>query len=98
MKAQHSSATGVWGTARELVDLARATLGRIDLDPFSDAATATGARAKLLRSQASRLAAGATAPPHASAVALLPALDPAEAERQRAIFALVGGRLGEVRL
>ena len=34
MKAQHSSATGVWGTARELVDLARATLGRIDLDPF----------------------------------------------------------------
>lgn len=240
MKAQHSSATGVWGTARELVDLARATLGRIDLDPFSDAAwnatigadrilterddafrcawfdnaptaaqlldaswdaesfarepwrstaivngpgdptgdaikrawrltewhhragflgggciwiafnvgqlqtlqnsgaprsllsfpllitssrvryvespatertrlakladverklrTATGARAKLLRSQASRLAAGATAPPHASAVALLPAHDPREAERQRAIFALVGGRLGEVRL
>lgn len=238
MKAQHSSATGVWGTARELVDLARATLGGIDLDPFTDAAwnaivgadriitaredafrcawfdegptareilagdltawetparpataivngpgdptgdaikrawrltewhhragflgggciwiafnvgqlqtlqnsgaprsllsfpllitssrvryvespaterarlakladverklrTATGARAKLLRSQASRLAAGATAPPHASAVALLPAHDPREAERQRAIFALVGGRLGEVRL
>lgn len=238
MKAQHSSATGVWGTARELVDLARATLGGIDLDPFTDAAwnaivgadriitaredafrcawfdegptareilagdltawetparpataivngpgdpsgdaikrawrltewyhhngflaggavwiafnvgqlqtlqnagaprsllsfpllitssrvryvespaterarlakladverklrTAAGARAKLLRSQASRLAAGATAPPHASAVALLPAHDPREAERQRAIFALVGGRLGEVRL
>ena len=33
MKAQHSSATGVWGTARELVDLARATLGRIDFGP-----------------------------------------------------------------
>lgn len=238
MKAQHSSATGVWGTARELVDLARATLGWIDLDPFTDAAwnatigadriitaredafrcawfddgpsareilagdltvwnlprhaataivngpgdpsgdvikrawrltewyhrngflaggaiwiafnvgqlqtlqnagaprsllsfpllitssrvrylespataaererklaeveralrKATGARAKALRAKASRLAAGASAPPHASAVALLPAHDPAEAERQRSIFALVGGRLGEVRL
>lgn len=249
MKAQHSSATGVWGTARELVDLARATLGRIDLDPFSDPTwnatigaerilterddafscrwfgsdsfpsaadilagendddgnrpaslylsmrprpstaivngpgdpsgdaikrawrltewhhragflgggciwiafnvgqlqtlqnagaprsllsfplliassrvryvespataaarhrqlagverslrTATGRRAKLLRAQASRLAAGATAPPHASAVALLPAHNPREADRQRQIFALVGGRLGEVRL
>ncbi len=238
MKAQHSSATGVWGTARELVDLARATLGGIDLDPFTDAAwnaivgadriitaredafrcawfdegptareilagdltawetparpataivngpgdpsgdaikrawrltewyhrngflaggavwiafnvgqlqtlqnagaprsllsfplliassrvrylespataasrarkladveralrKATGARAKRLRAQASRLAGGAAAPPHASAVALLPAHDPTEADRQRAIFAAVGGRLGEVRL
>ena len=60
--------------------------------------TATGRRAKLLRAQASRLAAGATAPPHASAVALLPAHNPREADRQRQIFALVGGRLGEVRL
>ena len=53
MKAQHSSATGVWGTARELVDLARAARREHD---------------------------------------------PTEADRQRAIFAAVGGRLGEVRL
>lgn len=238
MKAQHSSSTGVWGTAREIVDLTRATLGEIHLDPFSDPAwnqivgadrilteeddafscqwfpdsppaseildgigaynlprctsstgivngpgdptgdaikrawlltywhyragwigggaiwvafnigqlqtlqnsgaprsllsfpllitssrvrylespateaarlrklaevkraleKATGAKARKLKAQASRLAAGASAPPHASAVVLLPAHDPKEAERQRQIFALVGGRLGEVRL
>lgn len=241
MRAQHSSATPEWGTARELVDLTRATLGAIDLDPFSDPAwnaivgaeriltehddaftcawfrgapyaagildsdfdaadflaakprpatahvnspgdasgdmvkrawrltewhhragflgggaiwiafnvgqlqtlqnsgaprsllsfplliTSTRVRyiespatararlakladverklrkanvasAKALRAKASRLAAGAMAPPHASAVALLPAHDRHEAERQREIFRLVGGRLGEVRL
>lgn len=37
-------------------------------------------------------------PPHPSAIVLLPSLDPAEADRQRQIFALVGGRMGEVRL
>lgn len=37
-------------------------------------------------------------PPHPSALVLLPSLDRAEADRQRQIFALVAGRLGEVRL
>ena len=36
-------------------------------------------------------------PPHPSAIVLLPARDPAEAARQREIFALVGGRMGDVR-
>lgn len=35
--AQHSSATNAWGTSRTWIDIARVVLGRIDLDPFSDA-------------------------------------------------------------
>ncbi len=36
-KAQHSSASPLWGTARTLVDLSRVVLGGDpDLDPFSD--------------------------------------------------------------
>jgi hypothetical protein len=36
-------------------------------------------------------------PPHPSAIVLLPAHDKAEADRQCAIFRLVGGRMGDVR-
>jgi len=36
-RAQHSAATPDWGTSRSLLELERAVLGRIDIDPFSSA-------------------------------------------------------------